>query len=94
MKDENTKLKTDDSKIKTEKINEEKIEIINKDPDMIELTITDGVYSIKKKGEDWSTVSLAQILENGIWMLEAEFKDTNGYSGLLIFLILVLLYFI
>ncbi|KAA6366817.1 MAG: hypothetical protein EZS28_037656, partial [Streblomastix strix] len=55
------------------------IAILNPDPAKIDVTdINDGMKKIIKKQNCWYTFSLAQVLENGIWSLEAQFSNLIG----------------
>ncbi|KAA6361496.1 MAG: hypothetical protein EZS28_042977, partial [Streblomastix strix] len=66
------------------KLNEKRIiAIINPDPDDIEFTDVDGTMKrISKKQTKHNTVSLTQVLEKGIWSLEAEFQNSQqGFTG-------------
>ncbi|KAA6377329.1 MAG: hypothetical protein EZS28_027145 [Streblomastix strix] len=57
------------------------ISIINKDPGYVELIDIDGVQKkINKKEFDYSTNSLVQVLDNGIWSLEARFLNIGQYG--------------
>ncbi|KAA6390468.1 MAG: hypothetical protein EZS28_013999, partial [Streblomastix strix] len=60
------------------------IEIINKDPDYIEFIDIDGVQKkINMKNNCFCTISLVQVLDNGIWSLEAMFQNSELYiSGI------------
>ncbi|KAA6392445.1 MAG: hypothetical protein EZS28_012031 [Streblomastix strix] len=59
------------------------IAIINKDPDCIEFVDIDLVQKkiIMKKYES-NTISLVQVLDNGIWTIEAMFQNTGGYVAI------------
>ncbi|KAA6361907.1 MAG: hypothetical protein EZS28_042566, partial [Streblomastix strix] len=57
------------------------IAIINQDPTKIDVTdINEGMKKIIKKQYDgqWYTFSLTQVLENGVWSLEAQFSNLIG----------------
>ncbi|KAA6387698.1 MAG: hypothetical protein EZS28_016774, partial [Streblomastix strix] len=55
------------------------INIINKDSHYIKFVDIDGVQKqINKKKDDYSTISLTQVLENGIWTLETMFLNMGG----------------
>ncbi|KAA6364378.1 MAG: hypothetical protein EZS28_040095, partial [Streblomastix strix] len=57
------------------------IAIISKVPDYVEFIDIDGVQKkINKKKNDWSTISLVQALDNGIWTVEALFQNTDRYA--------------
>ncbi|KAA6384638.1 MAG: hypothetical protein EZS28_019835 [Streblomastix strix] len=57
------------------------IAIINKDPDCYEFIYIDGYQKkINKKKNERNTISLVQVLDNGIWTLEALFQNTGGYA--------------
>ncbi|KAA6355771.1 MAG: hypothetical protein EZS28_048702, partial [Streblomastix strix] len=55
----------------------------NNDPDEIIFTDVDGVKKkISKKNNKYVTVSLTQILENGIWQMEAEFNNSDNWAAI------------
>ncbi|KAA6395091.1 MAG: hypothetical protein EZS28_009375 [Streblomastix strix] len=57
------------------------ISIINNDPSEIVFSDIDGIMKkISKKNDEWITVSLTQILENGIWQMEAEFNNSSDWA--------------
>ncbi|KAA6370459.1 MAG: hypothetical protein EZS28_034014 [Streblomastix strix] len=57
------------------------IVIINKDPDCIEFIDIDGVLKkINKKDYEFCTISLVQVLDNGIWTIETMFLNTQGIA--------------
>ncbi|KAA6391069.1 MAG: hypothetical protein EZS28_013403 [Streblomastix strix] len=57
------------------------ISIINKEPDCIELIDIDGVQKKIQKNKYYTcTISLVQVLNNGIWTMEALFQNTKGYG--------------
>ncbi|KAA6376959.1 MAG: hypothetical protein EZS28_027517, partial [Streblomastix strix] len=57
------------------------IAIINKEPDDVEFVDIDGVQKKINKNKCYtSTISLVQVLNNGIWSLEAIFQNTYGYT--------------
>ncbi|KAA6355005.1 MAG: hypothetical protein EZS28_049468, partial [Streblomastix strix] len=57
------------------------IQIINNDPPEIVFSDIDGIMKkISKKNIKWTTVSLTQILENGIWQMEAEFNNSDNVA--------------
>ncbi|KAA6361866.1 MAG: hypothetical protein EZS28_042607, partial [Streblomastix strix] len=59
------------------------IQIINNDPDEIVFSDIDGIMKkISKKNDKWTTVSLTQILENGIWQMEAEFNNSQNCAAI------------
>ncbi|KAA6373289.1 MAG: hypothetical protein EZS28_031185 [Streblomastix strix] len=60
------------------------ISIINKDPDCVYLIDIDGVQKkIQKKNYPrWSTISLDQVLNNGIWSFEVMFQNTYGDAAI------------
>ncbi|KAA6398648.1 MAG: hypothetical protein EZS28_005824 [Streblomastix strix] len=59
------------------------IAIINKDPDCIELIDIDGVQKkINKKKDGCNTISLDQVLENGIWSLETMLQNAYGNAAI------------
>ncbi|KAA6385053.1 MAG: hypothetical protein EZS28_019421 [Streblomastix strix] len=59
------------------------IEIINKDPQHIEITALDLVQRrINIKKANPCTITLSQILESGIWSIEVLFQKTQGRSGI------------
>ncbi|KAA6381465.1 MAG: hypothetical protein EZS28_023008 [Streblomastix strix] len=57
------------------------ISIINKDPGYVELIDIDVIQKmiIKRINGD-CTISLIQVIDNGIWSLEAMFQNTGGYG--------------
>ncbi|KAA6340729.1 MAG: hypothetical protein EZS28_052514, partial [Streblomastix strix] len=58
------------------------IEIINKDPDCVKFIDIDGYQkNIYKKKIGYNTISLVQVLDNGIWTLEAMFQNSGGYNN-------------
>ncbi|KAA6388211.1 MAG: hypothetical protein EZS28_016263 [Streblomastix strix] len=61
------------------------IAIINKIPEDVEFIDIDGVQKkiYKKKGGE-NTISLVQVLDNGIWTMEAMFQHSrvNGYAAI------------
>ncbi|KAA6359627.1 MAG: hypothetical protein EZS28_044846, partial [Streblomastix strix] len=89
-KDESSKLKVQDEKTEYDKeitkLREQgiyPIEIINKDPDHIEITAHDLVQrKINVKKANPCTITLSQILDNGIWSIEVLFQKTQGRSGI------------
>ncbi|KAA6386850.1 MAG: hypothetical protein EZS28_017624 [Streblomastix strix] len=59
------------------------ISIINKDPDRVEFIDIDLVQKkINKKKDGCNTISLDQVLENGIWSLETMFQNTYGNAAI------------
>ncbi|KAA6317936.1 MAG: hypothetical protein EZS28_055016, partial [Streblomastix strix] len=68
------------------------IEIYNSDPTDFELADVDGVQKkiLKKQSKD-NSVSLTQVLEDGIWSVETIFNTTpnEGYCGLIQLFILL-----
>ncbi|KAA6361294.1 MAG: hypothetical protein EZS28_043179, partial [Streblomastix strix] len=59
------------------------IEIINKDPDCAEfIDINCAQKKINKKKDESNTISLVQVLNNGIWTLEALFSNTEGFAAI------------
>ncbi|KAA6379950.1 MAG: hypothetical protein EZS28_024525 [Streblomastix strix] len=55
------------------------IAIINKIPEDVEFIDIDLVQKkIYRKKDEWSTISLVQVLDNGIWSLEALFQTRYG----------------
>ncbi|KAA6360226.1 MAG: hypothetical protein EZS28_044247, partial [Streblomastix strix] len=58
--------------------------IHNPEPSDIELSDVDGkMKRISKKLNKYQTVSLTQVLQDGIWSLEAEFENGRGNTGAL-----------
>ncbi|KAA6381399.1 MAG: hypothetical protein EZS28_023073, partial [Streblomastix strix] len=58
------------------------IAIINKDPQNVEFVDIDGVQKkINKKKDDYQTISLTQVLENGIWSLESMLRNSEIYGA-------------
>ncbi|KAA6357417.1 MAG: hypothetical protein EZS28_047056 [Streblomastix strix] len=59
------------------------IAIINKIPGDVIFVDIDGVQKkINKKKTGDNTISLVQVLDNGIWTLEALFQNTGGYAAI------------
>ncbi|KAA6404079.1 MAG: hypothetical protein EZS28_000381, partial [Streblomastix strix] len=59
------------------------ISIINNDPDCVELVEIDDVQKkINMIDFGKSTISLDQVLDNGIWSLEAMLQSTNGTAAI------------
>ncbi|KAA6343488.1 MAG: hypothetical protein EZS28_052308, partial [Streblomastix strix] len=59
------------------------ISIINNDPQNIVFSDIDGIMKkISKKNEVFVTISLTQILENGIWQMEAEFNNSDNWAAI------------
>ncbi|KAA6394962.1 MAG: hypothetical protein EZS28_009511 [Streblomastix strix] len=59
------------------------IAIINKEPGDVEFIDIDGVQKkINKKKDECNTISLDQVLENGIWTLETMFQITYGNAAI------------
>ncbi|KAA6358124.1 MAG: hypothetical protein EZS28_046349 [Streblomastix strix] len=57
------------------------ISIINKNPNYVEFIDIDGVQKkINMLNQVTNTISLVQVLENGIWSIEALFQITGGFS--------------
>ncbi|KAA6364704.1 MAG: hypothetical protein EZS28_039769 [Streblomastix strix] len=86
LKTENNKLKTENEKNKNE-IEKWKpylpqdlqININNPDPgDFIGSVEASGKLKISKKQNKWSTVSLSQVLENGVYTSEIEFFNSHN----------------
>ncbi|KAA6360957.1 MAG: hypothetical protein EZS28_043516 [Streblomastix strix] len=54
------------------------IALINQDPSDFELIDMDGLKKkIIKKQNKWNTISLSQVVEDGIWEMESEFSNDN-----------------
>ncbi|KAA6353068.1 MAG: hypothetical protein EZS28_051405, partial [Streblomastix strix] len=59
------------------------IEIICKNPEDLEFTDIDDVQKkVTNINRESYTVSLSQVLENGIWQLEAQFEKKGQFSGI------------
>ncbi|KAA6363335.1 MAG: hypothetical protein EZS28_041137 [Streblomastix strix] len=59
------------------------IAIINKVPGDVKFIDIDLVQKkIYKKKDEWNTISLVQVLDNGIWTLEALFQNTDRYAAI------------
>ncbi|KAA6404086.1 MAG: hypothetical protein EZS28_000388 [Streblomastix strix] len=59
------------------------ISIINKDPDCVELFDIDGIQKkIQKNKYGFCTISLDQVLDNGIWSLGVMFQNTEGFAAI------------
>ncbi|KAA6386950.1 MAG: hypothetical protein EZS28_017521 [Streblomastix strix] len=57
------------------------ISIINKDPNYVEFIDIDGVQKkINMKYYYDCTISLVQVLNNGIWSIEAMFQNSEGFA--------------
>ncbi|KAA6370263.1 MAG: hypothetical protein EZS28_034210 [Streblomastix strix] len=67
------------------KLNEKSIiAFINQDPTDFELSDVDvNMKRLTKKQTKHSTISLNQVLENGIWSLEAQFENSSSNPGAL-----------
>ncbi|KAA6390759.1 MAG: hypothetical protein EZS28_013715 [Streblomastix strix] len=79
LKAENSILKKEIEKIKLEYPQDRNISIHNPDPDDIELSDVDVTMKrISKKQTKNNTVSLTQVLEDGIWQLETWFNNSNN----------------
>ncbi|KAA6402665.1 MAG: hypothetical protein EZS28_001811 [Streblomastix strix] len=82
-------LKGEKNEIKIDKLNnilpnDFPISIINSDPQQFEFSDIDGVKKkLTKKLRDYGTVSLTQVLENGVWQMETEFSNgSEGVAGI------------
>ncbi|KAA6377537.1 MAG: hypothetical protein EZS28_026935 [Streblomastix strix] len=92
LKAENDSLKKDIEKLKTKQgiqqkesnpIQDYPIQIINNDPPEIIFSDVDGAMKkISKKNNNNTSVSLTQILENGIWQMEAEFSNSDNVAAI------------
>ncbi|KAA6388933.1 MAG: hypothetical protein EZS28_015540 [Streblomastix strix] len=59
------------------------IQIINNDPPEIVFSDVDGIMKkISTKNDRKISVSLTQILENGIWQMEAEFSNSYNWAAI------------
>ncbi|KAA6387777.1 MAG: hypothetical protein EZS28_016703 [Streblomastix strix] len=57
------------------------INILNLNPDIQNITDIDGIQKmISNLRSNYNCISLDQVLEDGIWQMECEFKDTRYYS--------------
>ncbi|KAA6357936.1 MAG: hypothetical protein EZS28_046537 [Streblomastix strix] len=57
--------------------------IINKDPGDVEIVDIDDVQKKINKEECYaSTISLVQVLDNGIWTMEALFQNSEGFAAI------------
>ncbi|KAA6337765.1 MAG: hypothetical protein EZS28_052759, partial [Streblomastix strix] len=58
------------------------IAILNPDPAKIDVTDEDGGMKkiIGRYDGNWYTFSLTQVLENGVWSLEAQFSNLTGFT--------------
>ncbi|KAA6384287.1 MAG: hypothetical protein EZS28_020184, partial [Streblomastix strix] len=54
------------------------IAINNPDPADFAILDVDGMKKIIKKRKKYNTLSLVQVLENGIWSMETEFNNSHG----------------
>ncbi|KAA6376427.1 MAG: hypothetical protein EZS28_028045, partial [Streblomastix strix] len=78
LKQENTKLKEENRKSKSDIPENYPIKIHNPDPQDISFTDINRVQKkISKNQTKDNTVSLTQVLENGIWQMEAEFQNSQ-----------------
>ncbi|KAA6377648.1 MAG: hypothetical protein EZS28_026825 [Streblomastix strix] len=81
MKSENEQLKEQYEILKSKQSQDFPIAIINPDPLEISFSDINGIMKkISKKQDKYNTVSISQVLENGIWSMEAEFKNTKIYA--------------
>ncbi|KAA6354293.1 MAG: hypothetical protein EZS28_050180, partial [Streblomastix strix] len=75
IKEENEKLKPKPSQVNSSVNSDFPIAIHNPDPSDIDFSNIDGrMKKITKKEDIYNTISLTQILENGIWEIETEFS--------------------
>ncbi|KAA6384799.1 MAG: hypothetical protein EZS28_019672 [Streblomastix strix] len=82
MKQENEKLKEEVEKLKIKLPKDFPISIINQDPSDMEFADIDGIQKrITKKQGKYNTVSLSQVMEDGIWSMESEFQCTNSVNA-------------
>ncbi|KAA6383659.1 MAG: hypothetical protein EZS28_020815 [Streblomastix strix] len=82
---EKEKQEKEKKEAELKKLNEKPIIAIhNPDPTDIEFADVDGTLKrISKKQQKSNTVSLTQVLEDGIWSFEAEFNNTqDGYCAI------------
>ncbi|KAA6374414.1 MAG: hypothetical protein EZS28_030057, partial [Streblomastix strix] len=78
LKTENEKLKEQIDKMKPKLSLDAPIALINQDPSDFELINIDGLKKkIIKKQNKWNTISLSQVVEDGIWEMESEFANDN-----------------
>ncbi|KAA6356316.1 MAG: hypothetical protein EZS28_048157 [Streblomastix strix] len=80
---EKLKPKQETSINKSNSIQDYPIQIINNDPPEIIFSDIDGIMKkISQKNNKKVIVSLTQILENGIWQMEAEFNNSKGWAAI------------
>ncbi|KAA6368911.1 MAG: hypothetical protein EZS28_035563 [Streblomastix strix] len=78
LKTENENLKEQIEKMKPKLPLDSPISIINQDPSDIQIVDIDGLKKkIIKKQDKWNTISLSQVVEDGIWEMESEFTNDN-----------------
>ncbi|KAA6378663.1 MAG: hypothetical protein EZS28_025810 [Streblomastix strix] len=59
------------------------VSVINNDPPEIVFSDIDGVMKkISKQNDRFVTISLTQVLENGIWTMEVEFNNSNDWAAI------------
>ncbi|KAA6364662.1 MAG: hypothetical protein EZS28_039811, partial [Streblomastix strix] len=82
-KEEIVKLKEENEKLKPKLPQDLTIAIINPDiGDYFTTPEANGQLKISKRQDKWNTFSLSQILENGVYAIEAEFFNShNGYGA-------------
>ncbi|KAA6397744.1 MAG: hypothetical protein EZS28_006733 [Streblomastix strix] len=84
-KEEIVKLKEENEKLKPKPTQDLAIAIINPDTgDYFTTPEANGQLKICKRQDKYNTVSLSQVLENGVYAIEAEFSNTlgNGILGI------------
>ncbi|KAA6357497.1 MAG: hypothetical protein EZS28_046976, partial [Streblomastix strix] len=80
LKEEIKKMKKENEKLKPKPPQDFPIAIHNPDPSDIDFSDIDGkMKKITKKEYKNNTISLSQILENGIWEIETEFSGDLDY---------------
>ncbi|KAA6395177.1 MAG: hypothetical protein EZS28_009297 [Streblomastix strix] len=81
LEEENALLKEETEKLKSKRTKDLTMEIINPDTeDIISTPKFNGQLKISKKLSKTNTFSLSQVLENGVYAIEAEFFNSHdGY---------------
>ncbi|KAA6402816.1 MAG: hypothetical protein EZS28_001656 [Streblomastix strix] len=83
LKTENHKMKQEIKRHNIKHTQGFPIQIINPDPSNIDFVDVDGVLKrIICKNNKENTISLSQVLENGIWQMEAEFSNAQNVGAI------------
>ncbi|KAA6354068.1 MAG: hypothetical protein EZS28_050405, partial [Streblomastix strix] len=81
IKEENEKLKPKPPQVNSSVNSDFPIAIHNPDPSDIDFSDIDGrMKKITKKQDKDNTISLTQVLENGIWEIETEFSGDHKWT--------------